>query len=187
MKGNVIGDQGMILLAQSLPQAPELIELDVSLNEIGPNGFHSLCEVLPETRLETLVCNKNSLVKGIFSMFANVIQGDGNGATKLKKFDFSSCRLSDVDLVNLIEALHVNKRISQVRLCDNFFSEQIEAIMLETLNKNTSLTEIGFQGNRFSHSCLAKIKKIAKRNVKMIEEQEPNKLKAEIYKLRYEH
>ncbi len=59
--------------------------------------------------------------------------------------------------------------------------------MLETLNKNTTLEDIGLQGNRFSHSCLMKIKKIAHRNVKMIEEQEPNRLKAEIYKLRYEH
>jgi len=60
-------------------------------------------------------------------------------------------------------------------------------MMLESLNKNTSLIELNFQGNRFSHSCLAKIKKIAQRNVKMVEEQEPNKLKAEIYRLRYEH
>ena len=59
--------------------------------------------------------------------------------------------------------------------------------MLETLNKNTNLVDISLQGNRFSHSCLAKIKKITNRNVKMIEEHEPNKLKAEIYKLRYEH
>lgn len=60
-------------------------------------------------------------------------------------------------------------------------------MMLETLNKNTTLIDIGLQGNRFSHSCLSKIKKITTRNIKMIEEQEPNKLKAEIYKLRYEH
>ena len=59
-------------------------------------------------------------------------------------------------------------------------------MMLETLNRNKTLVDIGLKGNRFSHSCLAKIKKIANRNVKMIEEQEPNKLKAEIYKLRYE-
>lgn len=74
-----------------------------------------------------------------------------------------------------------------MRLCDNFFSESIEALLLETLNKNTTLVDISLSGNRFSHSCLAKIKKITTRNVKMIEEQEPNKLKAEIYKLRYEH
>jgi Ran GTPase-activating protein (RanGAP) involved in mRNA processing and transport len=74
-----------------------------------------------------------------------------------------------------------------VKLSDNFFSENVEAILLETLNKNTTLVDIALNGNRFSHSCLSKIKKITQRNIKMIEEQEPNKLKAEIYRLRYEH
>jgi len=60
-------------------------------------------------------------------------------------------------------------------------------LLLEALNKNTNLVELNLAGNRFSHSCLAKLKKITQRNVRMIEEQEPNKLKAEIYRLRYEH
>lgn len=77
--------------------------------------------------------------------------------------------------------------MSQVKLADNFFSEQIETLLLESLNKNTNLVELNFTGNRFSHSCLAKLKKITTRNIRMIEEQEPNKLKAEIYRLRYEH
>ena len=74
-----------------------------------------------------------------------------------------------------------------IKLADNFFSESVEAMMLETLNKNITLVDIGLNGNRFSHSCLAKVKKITQRNIKMIEEQEPNKLKAEIYRLKYEH
>jgi len=57
-----------------------------------------------------------------------------------------------------------------IKLADNFFSESVEAMMLETLNKNTTLIDIGLNGNRFSHSCLAKVKKITQRNVKMIEE-----------------
>jgi hypothetical protein len=81
----------------------------------------------------------------------------------------------------------VDRQISSVKLTDNFFSEQIESIMLEALNKNTTLIELNFAGNRFSHSCLTKLKKITARNIRMIEEQEPNKLKAEIYRLRYEH
>jgi len=60
-------------------------------------------------------------------------------------------------------------------------------MILESLNKNTALVDIDLKGNRFSHSCLSKIKKITQRNIKTIEEQEPNKLKAEIYRLRYEH
>jgi len=51
IKGNVIGDQGMILLAQSLREAPTLKEIDVSLNEIGPTGFQELCNVLPYTNI----------------------------------------------------------------------------------------------------------------------------------------
>jgi len=66
--------------------------------------------------------------------------------------------------------LQQNKLVSHVKLSDNFFSENVEAILLETLNKNTTLTEIALGGNRFSHSCLTKIKKITQRNVKMIEE-----------------
>ena len=118
--------------------------------------------------------------------FANIL-ADPNSSGRLKKFDFSSCRLNDAGLIYLINALQNNKNICSIKLTDNFFSENVEAILLETLNKNTSLTEIALAGNRFSHSCLQKVKKITLRNIKMIEEQEPNKLKAEIYRLRYEH
>jgi hypothetical protein len=71
-------------------------------------------------------------------------------------------------------------------LCDNYFSEQIENHIVDSLSKVTNLTDVNFNGNRFSHSCIAKIKKITAKNQKMIEEQEPNRLKAEIYRLRYE-
>jgi Ran GTPase-activating protein (RanGAP) involved in mRNA processing and transport len=43
IKGNVIGDQGMVLLAKGIAQAPNIRELDISLNEIGPDGFEALC------------------------------------------------------------------------------------------------------------------------------------------------
>lgn len=39
IKGNIIGDDGLILIAQSLKDAPNLREIDISLNEIGPTGF----------------------------------------------------------------------------------------------------------------------------------------------------
>jgi Ran GTPase-activating protein (RanGAP) involved in mRNA processing and transport len=168
--------------------APNLKELDVSLNEIGPTGFQELCNVLPFTSINTLICNKNFLGDDILSLFAQVITGEhGQPASKLKKFDFSSCRLNDAGLLYVINALQSNKLISHIKLAENFFSESIEAIMLEILNKNTTLIDIVLTGNRFSHSCLSKIKKVTNRNIKMIEEQEPTKLKAEIYRLRYEH
>ena len=87
----------------------------------------------------------------------------------------------------LIEALQLNKTVSSMKLLDNFFSENIEAVLLQTLNKNTSLISIQLQKNRLSHACLTKIKKITARNQIIIEEDEPNKLKVEIYRLRFEH
>jgi Ran GTPase-activating protein (RanGAP) involved in mRNA processing and transport len=95
-----------------------LKELDISLNEIGPHGFQALCEVLPQTKITTLVCNKNFLGDEILAHFAQILP-----QTRLKKFDFSSCRLNDQGLLHLIEALQSDKQISAVKLSDNFFSE----------------------------------------------------------------
>ena len=182
----MIGDEGMLSLAECLKDAIMLQHLDISLNEVGPSGFQALCEILPETNIQTLICNKNFLGDDVMAYFANIL-ADPNSSGRLRKFDFSACRLNDAGLIYLINALQNNKNVNSIKLSDNFFSENVEAILLETLNKNTTLTEIAFGGNRFSHSCLQKVKKITTRNVKMIEEQEPNKLKAEIYRLRYEH
>jgi len=39
MRGNVIGDEGIALISTAIKEAPSLTELDISLNEIGPQGF----------------------------------------------------------------------------------------------------------------------------------------------------
>ena len=97
----------------------------------------------------------------MLAYFSNII-ADPSNPGKLKRFDLSSCRLNDTGLLYLINALQSNKNISHVRLTDNFFSESIEAILLETINKNTSLVDIALQGNRLSHSCLTKYDIFAK-------------------------
>jgi Ran GTPase-activating protein (RanGAP) involved in mRNA processing and transport len=186
IKGNIIGDDGCILLAEALVGNKKLNELDISLNEIGPAGFQAICEVLQTTKIEVFTCNKNFLGDDMLALFANLLAEETSPST-IKKFDFSSCRLNDTGLLYLINALQNNKVVSHMKLVDNFFSENIEAVLLQTLNKNTSLIDIQLQRNRLSHACLTKIKKIAARNQRIIEEDEPNKLKAEIYRLRYEH
>lgn len=140
-------------------------ELDISLNEIGPVGFQALCEILPSTKIHTLTCSKNFLGDDVFQLFSSVLPD-----TRLRKFDFSSCRLNDQGLLYLTTALQLNKSVQKVILKDNFFSESIETTILDALNKNTNLTELNFHGNRFSHSCLARLRKITQRNIKMIEE-----------------
>lgn len=59
-----------------MQSCPTLTELDVSLNEIGEQGFQALCEALPHTNLLTLVCCKNLLGDDILELFAAVLEGD---------------------------------------------------------------------------------------------------------------
>ena len=73
-----------------------------------------------------------------------------------------------------------------IRAADNFISEKIEKILLEVLEKNKYLIEFNVQGNRLSLCCLNRIEKILKRNKKTLEEREPNKIRTEIYRLKYE-
>jgi Ran GTPase-activating protein (RanGAP) involved in mRNA processing and transport len=79
IKGNIIGDEGMILIAESLSSSPCLKELDISLNEIGPAGFQALCDVLPQSKIEVLTCSKNFLGDEVLGYFANILTDTGAG------------------------------------------------------------------------------------------------------------
>ena len=74
------------------------------MNEIGPQGFQAVCEVLPETRLSNLICSKNFLGDDVMAFFANII-ADTTISCNLSRFDFSSCRINDAGLIFLINAL----------------------------------------------------------------------------------
>jgi Leucine-rich repeat (LRR) protein len=108
-----------------------LKELDISLNEIGPVGFQHLCDVLPNTRLTSLSCARNFLLDSAFNAFTSVLS-----QTQLRKFDFSNCKLSDNDMVGLIDILSMDKQIQVVKVENNYFSEQIEPYVMEQISKN---------------------------------------------------
>ena len=76
----MIGDDGIILLAESLRDNDTIQFLDISLNEIGPAGFQALCEVLPESNISNLVCNKNFLGDEVMVYFANILS-DSKGTS----------------------------------------------------------------------------------------------------------
>jgi len=54
------------------------------------------------------------------------------------------------------------------------------------LERNRAVISLGLKGNRLSVCCLNRIRKILLRNTKNLEDKEPNKLKTEIYRLKYE-
>ena len=79
---------------------------------------------------------------------------------------------------------------------DNYFNDQTDQspmsgsnkkpyTLLQTLSKNFNLLEISLKRNRLPHGCLSKIKNIVTRNKRKLGEDEPNRLKREIYRLRW--
>lgn len=73
-----------------------------------------------------------------------------------------------------------------LRANDNYISEKVEKVLLEILEKNKTVQEISVNGNRLSLCCLSRIQKILQRNQKLLEEKEPNQIRTEIYRLKYE-
>jgi hypothetical protein len=105
---------------------------------------------------------------------------------KLAKIDISSSRISDLGILHFLEKIDTFANIRSIRASDNFISEKIEKMLLEILDKNKSLIEFAVSGNRLSLCCMNRIKKILSRNTKELEEKEPNKIRTEIYRLKYE-
>lgn len=63
-----------------------------------------------DTNIQNLVCNKNFLGDDIMAYFANIL-ADPSQSGRIKKFDFSACRLNDSGLIYLINALQNNKNV----------------------------------------------------------------------------
>lgn len=185
LKGNVLGDDGVAYIVNSLQTNSTLLDLNLALNEIGPVGASEIAHVLPYTSLKKLNLRKNFLGDEASAVFSEVLS-NGEGQCKLQHLDMSSCRIGDEGIIQFFAAIISNKFLKGVDFRDNFVSESAEIALLEYLEANNCLQKVQLAGNRLSHSCLKKIKKICERNRKEFEDAEPNRLKNETYRLKYE-
>lgn len=185
LKGNVLGDDGVAYVVNALQTNSTLLDLNMALNEIGPIGASEIAHVLPYTSLKKLNLRKNFLGDEASAVFSEVL-ANVEGQCKLQTLDMSSCRIGDDGIVQFFAAITGNKFLKGVDFRDNFVSERAELSLLEYLDANSSLQKVQLAGNRLSHSCLKKIKKICERNRKEFEDAEPNRLKNETYRLKYE-
>jgi Ran GTPase-activating protein (RanGAP) involved in mRNA processing and transport len=74
-------------LAAALYESESLSELDISLNDITPDGIKFLADVLPHSQLKVLNLNKNLLGDESMIMLCN--------NRILEKLDVSSSRVAD--------------------------------------------------------------------------------------------
>jgi hypothetical protein len=72
LKGNILGDEGVMLLVSALYGNTAIVKLNIALNEIGPLGAGAVAQMLPNTSILSLNISKNFLGDESLKVFANV-------------------------------------------------------------------------------------------------------------------
>jgi len=186
LRNTSIGKIGVKTLAEGLMNNEFLQILDLGSNSIIYDSFKFLCDCMVTNKIRILRCKNNSLGDDSMKYFAETILCQDT-KSNLVSFDFSSCKIYDQGLIYLLDSLKSNTKINWINLRDNYFSHEIDLVILNFLEKNTTLTHIDLTKNRFSFQCLQKVNKIIKRNRNIQNNKEPNKLLVELYSLKYEN
>ena len=186
LRNTSIGKVGVQSLALGLFKNEYLKILDLGSNSITFESFKDLCDSLNNNKIKILRCKNNLLGDESAKYFAESILCK-ESTSCLISFDFSSCKIYDQGLIYLLNSLTTNEKINWINLRDNYFSHEIDFVILNFLEKNTHLTHIDLIKNRFSFQCLQKVNKIIKRNRNIQNNKEPNKLLVELYSLKYEN
>ncbi len=160
--------------------------LDISSNAITYDNFTDICECLNTNKITCLKAKNNLLGDNSMEYFAQRILSD-ESTCNLNYFDFSSCKIYDQGLVYILNQLAKNTKITKMKLRDNYFSHEIDYVVIDFLEKNITLQMCDLNKNRFSFQCLKKINKIIERNKKRLNDKEPNRLLIDVYRLKYEN
>ena len=186
LRNTSIGKVGVQSLALGLFKNEHLKILDLGSNSITFESFKDLCDSLNHNKIKILRCKNNLLGDESVKYFSETILNK-ESTSCLVSFDFSSCKIYDQGLIYILNSLTTNEKINWINLRDNYFSHEIDFVILNFLEKNTHLTHIDLVKNRFSFQCLQKVNKIIKRNRNIQNNKEPNKLLVELYSLKYEN
>lgn len=189
MKNVNIGDTGIKLISEGLFENEHLEELDISSNSLTIEGFIPLCDSILTNNIQSLKCRNNLLGDESMKYFASTVLSIENNKpkSKLVSFDFSGSKIYDQGLIYLLYQLQNNTFIKKIKLKDNYFTHEVDVIVLEFLEKNKTLIKFDVEKNRLTLICMQKIKEIIERNKKIKDDKEPNRLLVEVYRLRYEN
>ena len=186
LRNTSLSEDALKNLSKGITNNEYLRILDIGTNNINFLSFKDLCDALNKTKIKIFRCKENSLGDECAKYFAETILSKETNSL-INSFDFSSCKIYDQGLIYILHALTDNDKIFWINLRDNFFSHEIDFVILKFLEKNSYITHIDLTKNRFSFQCLQKVNKIIKRNRNIQNNKEPNKLLVELYSLKYEN
>jgi len=155
LKDTGLGNNGIICLAEGLKNNKLLNALDISSNSISIEGFTVICEMLLTSNIKTLKSKNNLLGDEAAKIFSKKILSE-EFPCALEYFDFSSCKIYDQGLIYMLNELQHNNKIKRIKLKDNYFSHEIDYVIVDFLEKNSCLLLFDLSKNRLSYQCLLK-------------------------------
>ena len=186
LRNTSLTEEALKKLSKGLINNESLRILDIGANNIDLLSFKDLCDALNQSKIKIFRCKENALGDECVKYFSETILSKETNSL-ISSFDFSSCKIYDQGLIYILNGLINNDKISWINLSDNFFSHEIDFVILNFLEKNSFLTYLDLTKNRFSFQCLQKVNRIIKRNRNLQNNKESNKLLVELYSLKYEN
>ena len=186
LRNTSLTEEALKKLSKGLINNESLRILDIGANNIDLLSFKDLCDALNQSKIKIFRCKENALGDECVKYFSETILSKETNSL-ISSFDFSSCKIYDQGLIYILNGLINNDKISWINLSDNFFSHEIDFVILNFLEKNSFLTHLDLTKNRFSFQCLQKVNRIIKRNRNLQNNKESNKLLVELYSLKYEN
>ena len=186
LRNTSLSQEAIKALAAGLINNECLKIIDLGANNINFESFKDICDCLNKSKIKIFRCKNNSLGDESAKYFSETILNKDTHSS-LTSFDLSSCKIYDQGLIYILHSLTENDKITWMSLKDNFFSHEIDFVILNFLEKNSSLIHIDLTKNRFSFQCLQKVNKIIQRNRKIQNNKEPNRLLVQLYSLKYEN
>jgi len=186
LKNVGIGTNGLKFLSDGLKYNSFLEVLDLSINQIKYENFKEICNCLITNKIRNIKLKNNNLGDESMKYFADNILNEET-KSNIDSFDFSACKIYDQGMIYILNGLQNNKKIQKVKLKDNYFSHEIDYVIIGLIENNFTLLKFDVLKNRLSNQCISSIRKIIERNNKIENEKEMNKLLVEVYKQKYDN
>jgi Ran GTPase-activating protein (RanGAP) involved in mRNA processing and transport len=152
LNGNIIGDQGVVEIANALCSNASLETLYLASNRIGDVGMTALAQALTQnTSLVSLMVALNVIGTGGLAAFADVLTV--NSVLTLLWLD--NCLIDDQGTAILADSLKTNATLATLSLANNCIGDEgAKALLVVLSDYNTTLKSLSMDGNAAISSTL---------------------------------
>eukprot|EP00944_MAST-04C_sp_MAST-4C-sp1_P008491 g8491.t1 len=158
---NSIGPDGTIELAEHLKYSKNLIDFNIFGNNCQDEGTMAVLKsVIEHPKIQNLNIGMNDITTKCSEDIQNLLK-----TTKLREF---SCSLNFLGrgIKSILKEVILNNSLVRLDLSYNNATESILPPLLEVLRKNSTLTDINFQGNQLPPISGSELRKIFKMHAK---------------------